>query len=249
MAVKKLYTESYIADIADALRTVIGGTDTYNTQEMAATLATIHRGAKDVWIGDQTAYNALSSYDVEICYIIYENRKVMRVYAGTTIIYDDPVVWDYELPTTTFNGTFTVDTGMAIFSTANFDRPFEMLVHITDYVGGSRCMGAYDDTVYSRWTGLFAWTENGTTMRWSGTNPEFNSGPVECNYKLRRDSNRTLHIYDMDNEGELITSRAIGMDATTDATWILGAWRATDHQSVRASFTLDHFRFRWIDDE
>lgn len=249
MAVKKLYTENYIRDIANALRTVIGGTDTYTTQEMAATLATIHRGAKDVWIGDQTAYNSLSSYDVEICYIIYENRKVMRVYAGTTIIYDDPVTWDYELPTTTFNGTFVEDTGIQIFSSANFDRPFEMLVHITDYVSGMRLMGVYDDSVYSQWIGLYAWTENGTTMRWSGTNPEFNSGPVLCNYKFRRDSNRTLHIYDMDNEGELITSRAIGMDTATDATWILGANKIDDHPSVRASFTLDHFRFRWIDDE
>lgn len=250
MAVKKLYTENYIRNIANSLRQVVGDPSArYNTQEMAATLATIHRGAKDVWIGDQTAYNGLSSYDVEICYIIYENRKVMRVYAGTTIIYDDPVVWDYELPTTTFNGTFIENTGMQIFSSANFDRPFEMLVHITDYVSGSHFMGAYDPDVYSRWTGLFAWTENGTTMRWSGTNPEFNNGPVECNYKFRRDSNRTLHIYDMDNEGELVTSRAVGMEVTTDVPLVLGGWKADDHPSLRASFTLDHFRFRWIDDE
>lgn len=250
MSFKRLHSDSRIEGILDAISSVTGEIyEDVTTAQMATIIRNIHQGAKDVWIGDQTAYNGLDSYDVEICYIIYENRKVMRVYAGTTIIYDDPVTWDYELPTTTFNGTFTEDTGMAIFSSANFDRPFEMLVHITNYVNGSHFMGAYDPDVYSRWNGLFAWTENGTTMRWSGTNPEFNSGPVECNYKIRRDSNHTLHIYDMDNEGELITSRAVGMDVTTDATWILGGWQASEHPSLRASFTLDHFRFRWIDDE
>lgn len=244
MAVKKLYTENYIRDIANALRTVIGGTDTYNTQEMAATLATIHRGAKDVWIGDQTAYDGLSSYDVEICYIIYENRKVMRVYAGTTIIYDAPITWDYELPTTTFNGTFTVDTDIAIFSSANFNRPFEMLVHITDYVAGMNFMGVFDPNVYRY--GLWLRTENGQTLRFQGTNPEFNSGPIVCNYKLRRDAYNTLHIYDMDNEGELVTSTALLIQDTTDETWQLGEFGS---QGGRASFTLDGFKFRWIDDE
>ena len=114
MAVKKLYTESWIADIADALRTVIGGTDTYNTREMAATLATIHRGAKDVWIGTQFAYNQLETYDVEICYIIIESGQIVRCYAGTTIIYDVPIIWDYSLTNEVFPSGRTIDTNVQI---------------------------------------------------------------------------------------------------------------------------------------
>jgi hypothetical protein len=135
---------------------------------------------------------------------------------------------------------------MAIFSSENFNRPFEMLVHITDYLGGMNFMGVFDANIYKY--GLYLRTENGQTLRFQGTSPEFNSRPILCNYKIRRDAHNTLHIYDMDNEGELVTSVALQVQDTTDATWELGDF-GNQGASVRASFTLDHFRFRWIDDE
>ena len=134
MAVKKLYTESYIADIADALRTVIGGTDTYNTQEMAATLAMIHRGAKDVWIGDQASYNSLTSYDVEICYIIIEHGIIRRVYAGTVILYEETIHWDVEILNRHLDHSY-IDTGVAIRASEYQGKAFEMIFKANNCVG------------------------------------------------------------------------------------------------------------------
>ena len=242
----RLYTEEYISDIASAIQGVLDTSETFNTREMSAAISSIHRGAQSVWIGDQRSYDNLDSYDVEICYIIYENLKVMRVYAGTTIIYDPPVEWDYTLPTTTFDGTFTIDTELQIFSEANFNRPFEMMLHITDYLGGLNFMGAYDPTAIN--AGLFLRaTDSGEFMRFMGTNPEFRTGAVECNYKIRRDSNNTLYFYDMDNDEELIYTTSLMQTINIEASWILGAWLIDQHPSVRARYTLNDFRFRWID--
>lgn len=245
----RLYTEEYISDIASAIQGVLDTSETFNTREMSAAISSIHRGAQNVWIGDQRSYDILESYDVETCYIIYENLKVMRVYAGTTIIYDPPVEWDYTLPTTTFDGTFTIDTEIQIFSEANFNRPFEMMLHITNYLGGLNFMGAYDPDLYSQYLGFFLRaTDTGEFMRFMGTNPEFKTGAVECNYKIRRDANNTLYFYDMDNDEELIVTTSLPMEFTTNVSWILGAWQIDQHPSVRASYTLNDFRFRWIED-
>ncbi len=248
MAVKKLYTENYIRDIANSLRTVTGGTDTYTTQEMAATLATIHRGAKDVWIGDQIAYNSLSSYDAEICYIIFDNNKVMRVYAGTVILYDDPVVWDYSLPTHTFTGTPSgmIDTGIELFSSENINRPFEMYVHISDYADGMRFIGAIDDYAHGgTGQGFYLWTDIPPNMRFGGTTrPEFLTGPINCNYRIRRDTYKTLYIYDLDDNETLVYTSTFASEALTDVTFMLGG---NGNLGMNAYFTLHDFRFRWLD--
>ena len=234
MAVKKLYTESWIADIADALRTVIGGTDTYNTREMAATLATIHRGAKDVWIGTQQAYDQLGTYDVEICYIIFDNNKVMRVYAGTTILYDDPIVWDYSLPTTVFSDKLVIDTELDPFTSANLDKPFEMIINISNYVSGVY-MIVSGDAFQARHT-----STNNINFAVSPVT-SWDSGHEVLNYKFRRDANNQIFVYDLDNDEELVHTFPPTVRESNDTIKLGGRdqWNASD-------FTLQEFKFRYI---
>lgn len=243
MSFKRLHSDSRIEGILDAISSVTGEIyEDVTTAQMATIIRNIHQGAKAVWIGDQIAYDGLSSYDVEICYIIFDNNKIMRVYAGTVILYDDPVVWDYSLPTHTFPGTQAgiIDTELELFSSENIDRPFEMYVHISDYNGGGMDFlgsGGFD------YGGLFLWTE-GINLRFGGTSPEFNNRPVNCNYKLRRDTHRTLYVYDMDNEKELIITTALVSDVQTDITLTLGGFIG---HPLPSPFILHDFRFRWLD--
>jgi hypothetical protein len=236
MAVKKLYTESWIADIADALRTVIGGTDTYNTREMAATLATIHRGAKDVWIGTQQAYNQLGSYDVEICYIIFDNNKVMRVYAGTTILYDDPIVWDYSLPSTVFQNGLIIDTEITAWSSENILRPFECIAHITDFVSGvpmTFTQGNRFDFIYSSGNGISI----AITPRIS-----WQTGKDAFYYKFRRDGNGQLFVYDLDDNEELVHTFTPQTGANDGTSLKLGGRDQWNY----ANYTMEEFKFRYI---
>lgn len=236
MAVKKLYTESWIADIADALRTVIGGTDTYNTREMAATLATIHRGAKDVWIGTQQAYNQLTSYDVEICYIIFENNKVMRVYAGTTILYDDPVVWDIDLPATVFQNGLIIDTEITAWSSENVSKPFECIARVTDYVSGvlmSSTNGSRFDFTYS--------SGNGISISVSARE-SWQTGKSAFYYKFRRDGNGQLFVYDLDDNEELVHTFTPQTGANDGTSLKLGGRDQWNY----ANYTMEEFKFRYI---
>ena len=111
---KKTYTEEYIAAIADAIRSVTGSTDKYKVGEMAGAISEIIQGATDVWIGTQFAYNALIETDINTCYIIFESNKILRVYAGSIIIYDVPVVWDYTLSNEVMTSGRTIDSNIQI---------------------------------------------------------------------------------------------------------------------------------------
>lgn len=251
MAVKKLYTESYIADIADALRTVIGGTDTYNTREMAATLATIHRGAKDVWIGTQLAYNQLGTYDVEICYIILESGQVIRCYAGSTIIYDVPIIWDYSLSNEIMSGTRSIDTGVQI----QFDTVEEMNAVAWEYI---LSMNNFDPTLYN--LSLFQNMDGFVfTPRWENNNQWNWINPRGVGYgitkvftspetpyfkcRVRKNLNDVVNIFWIDE--------TTGEETLIGSQIPSGTERGRNIQfSIRytglTSYTIEDFKFRWL---
>lgn len=236
MAVKKLYTENYIRNIANSLRQVVGDPSArYNTQEMAATLATIHRGAKDVWIGTQQAYNKLGSYDVEICYIIFDNNKVMRVYAGTTILYDDPVVWDYSLPSTVFQNGLIIDTEITAWSSENILRPFECIAHITDYVSGV-FMSSTNDNRFD-----FRYSSDGIII-FVNPRESWQTGKNSFYYKFRRDGNGQLFVYDLDDNEELIHTFTPQTGANDGTSLKLGGRDQWNY----ANYTMEEFKFRYI---
>ena len=116
MAIKKLYTENYIRNIADGIRVVLDNSASYYPAEMGPVIASIHQGAKEVWIGDQMTYNLIPTYelDPEICYIILESGKIRRCYAGTVIIYEELIDWDFEVYNKTVGVSEMIDTGINI---------------------------------------------------------------------------------------------------------------------------------------
>lgn len=71
-------------------------------------------GAKSVWIGEQQSYDSLDSYDPEICYIIMARGQVVRCYAGTVIIYDVPVIWDYVIENRVISPGTYIDSGISV---------------------------------------------------------------------------------------------------------------------------------------
>lgn len=237
MGVKKLYTESYIADIADALRTVIGGTDTYNTQEMAATLATIHRGAKDVWIGSQDVYASLGTYDVEICYIIYEGRSIRRVYAGTIILWEETVDWDVEVYNRQFTGEASdvYSTGLYIRDNANYPNPWEFIFTFRDFDGPENDR-----------RDLFACGTNQFSLRHSDGHfyTVFGEagGYVDGinSFRFTRDENNIFRYYN-NTTGELLGTANPGYSNTQ----LLFGGNGTNYRN-NSAFIMEEFKFRWI---
>ena len=238
MAVKKLYTEGYIADIADALRTVVGDeTAKYNTREMAATLATIHRGAKDVWIGSQMAYNQLGTYDVEIVYIIYENRSIMRVYAGTVILYDNPITWDYDLPTTVYQGGRDEWTITPVKPLETAGTAFEYIISWSNFIRGSvmSCINGNRSKLCLRVEGGVTYfiITNGSTITLSNDVKSL---------KVARDISNVVTVYDNDTGDILGNATLSGADENA----IVIGGQGSDYHSSASAFTLDEFKFRYI---
>lgn len=142
MAIKKLFTENYIRGIADSIRTLLDDDrHQYNTREMAQIISSIHRGPKEVWIGSQISYDGMSEdeLDPEICYIILEDGRIPRAYAGSVLIYDEPIRWDYEISGQYMGGGRVINTG---FVMDDDTKSWEFILHINgitpdllDYAG------------------------------------------------------------------------------------------------------------------
>ena len=250
MAVKKLYTENYIRDIANALRTVIGGTDTYTTQEMAATLATIHRGAKDVWIGDQAAYDNLTSYDVEICYIIIEHGIIRRVYAGTIILYEETINWDVEILNRHLDHSY-IDTGVAIRSDDYQGKAFEMIVK------ASNCVGTYPgfdpaavlvlpiSNRSDRFTIQFEEGDENRVVRTRLGWDELTYSGDTIQMRITKDENEVFSIYREDQgTSELYATKTYPQYELTESL-IIGSVGPIAGSGV---FDLEYFKFRVIEE-
>ena len=121
--------------------------------------------ADALWVGTQTEYNELGTYNSSTLYVIveivqqgssfmpdvtvtdmiygnsYAPRKVVRGYLGTLCIFDR-VNWDYEKGETSFPGTIDQieDTEIRPFSTENVNRDWELEVSFT--------IDATEDTEY-----------------------------------------------------------------------------------------------------
>lgn len=251
MAVKKLYTENYIRNIANSLRQVVGDPSArYNTQEMAATLATIHRGAKDVWIGDQASYNSLTSYDVEICYIIIEHGIIRRVYAGTVILYEETINWDVEILNRHLDHSY-IDTGVAIRASEYQGKAFEMIFKATNCVG---TYPGYDAAivltlpVLDRGDRFHIHFEEGDENRMVRTRFGWDEATYSgdtVQMRVTKDENELFTIYREDQgTSELWATKTYSQTELTE-TLIIGSAGPIAGSGV---FDLEYFKFRVIEE-
>lgn len=133
MSFKRLHSDSRIEGILNAISSVTGETyENVTTAQMATIISGITRGARGVWIGEQAAYNQLGEYDTEICYIIMARGQVVRCYAGSVIIYDEPVTWDYVINNRVITAGTFVDTGISVETADAMDLTWEMYFKVSN---------------------------------------------------------------------------------------------------------------------
>lgn len=269
MAVKKLYTEGYIANIADAIRGIVGGSDTYTTQEMSQVLSTIHRGAKDVWIGDQASYNLIpsSELDVEIVYIIMSRGQVVRCYAGSIIIYDEPVTWDYVINHRVITAGTFIDTGISVETADAMDLTWDFYFKATNILPfsslGNPPLLGYDDDAGKPTSAIIPTSSNDSSYRRSWYHHWWLAGSWDA---TQLESPRWLpepytdhfyiHVTKPEANGSILASY---FDSDDTEEWInMAPFPAanglyTDGRKIvfgrltgSISYNIEEFKFRWL---
>lgn len=254
MSFKRLHSDSRIEGILDAISYVTGETyEDVNTAQMATLIRNIHQGAKSVWIGTQLAYNQLdpAEIDVEIAYIILESGNILRVYAGSTIIYDVPIIWNYSLSNEIMSGSRSIDTGLQI----QFDTVEDMNAVAWEYI---MSVNSFNPSLYNVTQSMFAdgfiftprW-ENGNQWDWIGprgtghniiktfTSPE----TPYLKYRARKNVNDVVNIFWIDEiTGE---ETLIGSQSPTGTDRGRNMQFKTSYTGL-TSYTIEDFRFRWL---
>lgn len=263
MSLKRLHSDDKIIGILDAISSKTGETyENVTTTQMATLIRNIQLGAKDVWIGTQFAYNQFTSYDVETCYIILESGTVKRCYAGSVIIYDEPITWDSILtneiitsgrtvnPTDLLGNQINIQLNTSSASTA-LGWEFYLKESFPNDIYNMSIMQCCDGLVFMpRWErSVSRWTATAPRSGVPGipyTNmPEIPSDadPIPCRIHATKNANDAIYWYwinDDDSETFVGSNVPIGVDdrASQITFYSIGGYQG--------QYTIEDFRFRWL---
>lgn len=252
MAIKKLYTENYIREIADSIRGLIDDErPAWTTQEMSAIISSVHRGPREVWIGSQISYNQLSEdeIDPEICYIILEDGKIFRAYAGSVMIYDDPIVWHYTISGKYMSDGATVDTGLVM----DTSKSFEYILHVSSMNPDPMDIEGYFDVansfaVSARYLSndkrFFFRNTRGHQPGYSLCTEEVDHRNFHLYYRVKYVVGSAIEVYwiDYDTNDETFIGTIENGDRDVSATFSI-SWTGLNN------YTIQDFKFRWLAEE
>ena len=196
------------------------------------------QGAKSVWIGSQLAYDTtIDNYDIEVCYIIFEQNTIKRVYAGTVIIYDNPIIWDISYDNRIFTGGYSdlIVTHQYLIYPSQYPDPWEFIFEYDDYVSGQFLFAC------GRYQLSLRYVDGHYNLYLPGAGATVIDGIKEV--RISRDEHNVYRAFNNITE-ELIASGSYSSDRPGDAL-VLGGY---DNEGTRnnAEYLMKKFRFRWI---
>lgn len=222
------------------------------------------QGAKSVWIGDQTAYNEIpaAEIDPQICYIIMARGNVVRCYAGSVIIYDQPIIWDYVINNKVITPGVLIDTNLCVDGADALDLTWEYYLKCHDLDGGKLIYGYIGyETIPPQHVGTRPTSQALPRMGrdssmglwynhwwWTGAQGRAENNVVPYTdhfyvHVVKPEINGSVLVSYFDdetgNEIQLNPIPATNMLQIDGRTVVFG-WRDT------IAYTIDEFKFRWL---